>query len=130
MFYINYIEYYMNKIKFKLILLIACATLSSATTVLALDVDQFVEWCAKQNKPKPFCEIYLGGALDAIAVMNDIAKTNGKPIYCKPESELFKPEKIIKYVLSQHPKLASKNAILPVLNYLKSEGGCVVSDKK
>lgn len=101
-------------------LVLVCTSFS----VNAIDVKQFKSYCGKGSQSKGFCDSYLGGALDAIAVMNDEAKKNNTPLYCIHESELFNTQKLAEYILSQPSRLDDKNAILPVASYLRKHGKC------
>jgi len=95
------------------------------STAKALDVEQFNQLCdLKQQSRSQLCNVYLGGALDAIAVLNDEAKANYKPLYCVHESEVFDMDKIIQFVQSQPSAMRNKNAILPVVEFLKRHGEC------
>ncbi|MDT0594888.1 hypothetical protein [Glaciecola petra] len=103
-----------------------------SSNAFALGVKQFVEVCnSSQAGHQQFCNTYLGGALDAIAVLNDKAKKEKQaPIYCKHEKEIFNAPKIIAYVSSLKAKWHDKNAILPVIDYLSAVGGCDASKNK
>lgn len=102
-----------------------------SNNAVALDVKQFVQACgSSQAAHQQFCNTYLGGALDAIAVLNDKAKQEKQtPIYCKHEKEIFNAPKIIAYVGSLQSKWQNKNAILPVIDYLNAVGGCDTSNE-
>ncbi|GLR72650.1 hypothetical protein [Agaribacter marinus] len=116
----------MKFIKFVSMFLVLVLSLVKLHIANAIDVSQLAVICsASDTAQRQFCHTYLGGALDAIAVMNDHAKANGQPIYCVHESALFDMEKIKAYVISQEAKFAKKNAILPVVELLKVTGGCL-----
>ena len=69
----------------------------------ALDAKQFAELCGQSSAEandvrKQICNAYLGGAFDAIGVMNDVAKEQNKPIFCISGKVLFDTEKISTYI--------------------------------
>lgn len=125
MFYDNFIGLNMNiiaslKVFFYFNLLIFLCPFAKA-----IDIEQFNQICTlEQQSRSQFCRIYLGGALDAIAVLNDKAKSQNRPLYCVSESDIFDMERIIQFVQSQPSALNNKNAILPVVEFLKRNGGC------
>jgi hypothetical protein len=116
----------MNIRSFKAIILLALLFAGFSHNANALDVKQFVDVCqSEQAGHQQFCNSYLGGALDAISVLNEIAKKDGQaPIYCKLETQIFDAKKIIEYVSSLKSKWNTKNAILPIIDYLSAIGGC------
>lgn len=119
----------MNFKKIKTLFLYFGLAFYFSNNAVALDVKQFVQACgSSQANHQQFCNTYLGGALDAIAVLNDKAKKdNQKPIYCKHEKELFDAPKIIAYVSSLKSSWQDKNATLPVIDYLSAVGACDTS---
>lgn len=117
-----------NRINISILLFVLIFYFSK--NAFALNVQQFVKICgSSQAGHQQFCNTYLGGALDAIAVLNDKAKTEKlNPIYCKHEKEIFDAPKIIVYVSKLNAKWQHKNAILPVIDYLIAVGGCEASN--
>ncbi|WP_395343928.1 hypothetical protein PN836_004545 [Ningiella sp. W23] len=109
---------------YSLRVLVGLSLMFSSAYSWSLNVEEFQQYCDKSKLDSAFCQSYLGGAMDAIAVMNDEAKRTGNEIYCVHEKEIFNAPEMMDYILAQPSRFHKKNAILPLLDYLKAKGGC------
>lgn len=99
------------------------------SNVWGIDVAQLSSLCrSSEYAQQQFCNTYIGGALDAIAVMNDRARAQGTPLYCLHETVIFDFSKIKSNILSLEEKWQDKNAVLPVVEYLQKVGGCKIKE--
>lgn len=105
--------------------LILLSGMSMTSHVWGVNVSQLTEFCRSSEQAKlQFCRIYIGSALDAIAVMNDRAKAQHNPLYCVHETAIFNVPKIKAYLLTLDGKWHDKNAALPIVEYLQHVGDC------
>lgn len=98
----------------------------------ALNAKQFAELCGQSSVEandvrKQICNAYLGGGFDAVGVMNEAAKEKNKPIFCISGEVLFDAEKISTHIVavSKQKEFASRNAMWVLLEFVKSNSGCV-----
>ena len=92
----------------------------------ALTLDQFIGICESNQgecSDHPIANAYVGGALDLIAVLDEETDYLQK-IYCESPGELFNIPAIIRYMQQRRAEHASKNAMIPVLQYLVENGDC------
>ncbi|TQV70701.1 hypothetical protein FKG94_20430 [Exilibacterium tricleocarpae] len=101
--------------------------LAGAGPAGAFTTQEFLALCGDAKETcasRPAVQFYLGGALDALAVVNDAAKEQDQPIYCVPEQALFDMGKIVAHVVSVSRRFENKNAMTGVIDYLRTYGGC------
>jgi len=92
----------------------------------ALRVGEFVAICEQSGhecKDIPVLNAYVGGALDLVAMLHEETQYI-EPIYCKDPKILFDVPAIIGYIEKHHDGNEDKNAMLLVIRYLETYGGC------
>ncbi|GAA6138356.1 hypothetical protein NBRC116583_21030 [Arenicella sp. 4NH20-0111] len=92
----------------------------------ALTAQEFHSICGSSNQPcnqNGILQAYIGGALDAIAVLDEQTDYLDS-IYCKPPKQLFSVEKIIVYINENSHKHPDRNAMILLVDYLEKNGGC------
>ena len=92
----------------------------------ALRVGEFMAICeqaGRECKDIPVLNAYIGGALDFVAMLHEETEYV-EPIYCKDPKILFDVPAIIGFVEQHQTGNEDKNAMLLVIRYLETYGGC------
>ena len=103
------------------------ALLALAGRAQALRTGEFLALCGDvlaACAEQPVVQLYLGGALDALALVNETASARKQPLYCLPERQLFDMSRIVAHVVANRRKFEDKNAMTGVIDYLRAYGGC------
>ncbi len=106
--------------------LLFCLLLGIGTTSKALTLDEFRQACHSIEidcKAHPALNAYVGGALDLVAVLDEQTNYLDR-IYCRSPKDLFNVGNIIDYLIQTDTDSPEKNAMLFVVKYLESNGGC------
>ncbi|MDJ0760357.1 MAG: hypothetical protein QNJ19_13225 [Woeseiaceae bacterium] len=92
----------------------------------ALTTEGFLAIC-KQAERKcediPIIQAYVGGALDLVATLHE-ATDYVDTIYCKDPKVLFDVSAIIRFVEENQAGYEDENAMLLVIRFLETHGGC------
>ncbi len=107
-------------------MVILLLTLSLSQTAEALRVAEFMTICARSGtacEQVPVLNAYVGGGLDLIAMLHEETDYI-EPVYCKNPRTLFDVPAIIRFVEKHHDGNEEKNAMLLVIRFLETHGGC------
>ena len=105
---------------------LALLVLSYPQNAEALRVGEFMAVCdqaGRDCKEIPVLNAYIGGALDLVAMLHEETEYI-EAIYCKDPKILFDVPAIIGYIEKHHAGNEDKNAMLLVIRYLETYGGC------
>ncbi|MEE9333754.1 MAG: hypothetical protein V3U65_06650 [Granulosicoccaceae bacterium] len=108
------------------VMVAAAVILLFCTKASALTMNQFVEICDSSEtrcRDQPLLQIYVGGALDLITVLDEETDYLST-MYCESPEKLFKVPQIIDYMLTHKESYADRNAMLLVVKYLEENSGC------
>lgn len=97
-----------------------------ASSASALTQEEFTRICASHEgdcAEVPVLQAYVGGALDLIATLDERTDYLAT-VYCRPPSELFDVATIIRYIAKRADREPEANAMLGMIRYLETEGGC------
>ncbi len=100
--------------------------LSFAHSAEALRVSEFLAICAEAQRPCediPALRAYVGGGLDLVATLHE-ETDYVEPIYCKDPEILFDVPAIVRYIEQHRAGNEDSNAMLLVVRFLETYGGC------
>ncbi|MDJ0917816.1 MAG: hypothetical protein QNJ05_08635 [Woeseiaceae bacterium] len=92
----------------------------------ALTTEGFMEICAQAERKCeeiPILKAYVGGALDLVATLHE-ATDYVEDIYCKDPELLFDVAAIIRFIEENQAGYEDENAMLLVVRFLETYGGC------
>ncbi len=99
---------------------------AASLQVQALTTWEFLQLCddtAGACAEQPVVQLYLGGAMDALAVVNETALQK-RPLYCLPERQLFDMHRIFAHIAENQQRFRQRNVMHAMLDYLRLHGGC------
>jgi len=97
-----------------------------APSATALTMKQFSDIChssPSECSNHPIIRVYVGGALDLLATLDERTDYLGK-VYCKKPKELFDVPAIIHFMELKSEQYAKDNAMLVLVRYFEKKGGC------
>ena len=92
----------------------------------ALTTEGFLAICEQAERKCeeiPVLQAYVGGALDLVATLHEATDYVDK-IYCKDPELLFDVGAIIRFVEANQAGYEDENAMLLVIRFLETYGGC------
>ena len=108
--------------KYPILLLLLCIS-QTAYGLTHAGVKEICDASPVACEQHPILQAYVGGALDLVATLDEQTDYLA-PVYCKHPSELFDVPAMIQHILNAESRQPDDNAMLSVIDYLVTFGGC------